>query len=156
MIISNRRDPIYLYMMLCWCCVPNFLTLWVRMSNFLGDVTRRRTLLNVAGENRLAMIGPKSQLKANWYNVVKRYRMYQNSVPTLLFVKGLLHYVTFGDKTFASRLTPWGHYTARSKKIQTLVYTWSKPTPRFSHVCASLLKICTFFIFWQSDFVAIW
>ena len=28
--------------------------------------------------------------------------------------KGLMHYVTFGDKTFVHYLIPWGHYTTGS------------------------------------------
>ena len=66
-------------------------------------------------------------------------------LPPLFLVKGLLRCVTFVDKTFACHLTPWGHYTAGSTKIQTLVRMWSKPKPSFSHVGELLLKIWTFF-----------
>ena len=64
--------------------------------------------------------------------------------------KGLLHYFTFGYKTFWSCLSRWGRYTEGSKKFQPLVYMWSKPTPSFSHVGALLLKIRAFF--WAPDF----
>ena len=90
---------------------------------------------------------------------------YQNSFHFLSFStntskKGLLRYVTFGDKTFSSCLIPWGYYTAGSKKVQALVYMWStKLTLSFSNVGALLLKIWTFtgrhFHFLGSDFVAI-
>ena len=42
--------------------------------------------------------------------------------------KGLMHQVTFGDKTFWSCLTSWGHYKEWAKKFQPLVYMWSKDT----------------------------
>ena len=60
-------------------------------------------------------------------------------------IKGLLHFVTFGDETFPHCLILWGHYTAGSKKLLPLVYVWSKPTPSFSNGIALLLKIRTFF-----------
>ena len=37
--------------------------------------------------------------------------------------KGFLHHLTFGDKNFARRLIPWGHYTAGAKKNSHPGYT---------------------------------
>ena len=60
-------------------------------------------------------------------------------------IKGAVALHHFGDETFAHCLIPWGHYTARSKKFQPLVYMWSKHTLSFSNVDALLLKIWKFF-----------
>ena len=61
-------------------------------------------------------------------------------------LKGLLHYVIFGDKTFVSCLTPWGHYTAGVKEKSSPWYTCDLSLHR--------VFLCAISIFWGSDFVA--
>ena len=78
------------------------------------------------------------------YTQIEKYAS-DSKILVKMCQKGLLHWVTFGDETFWSRLTQWGHYTEGSKKFQPLVYMWSKPTPSFSHVGALLLKIRAFY-----------
>ena len=61
------------------------------MSDFLGDITQRRTSSNVAGEHRLVKIGPKGQLKASFYN--KQFAHQLTFSPTNLFE--LVHLLIF-------------------------------------------------------------